>query len=236
MRKWTAVAYAAGVALLGAGCGGGSDSSFADQSAKDITQAASADMKALKSLRISGDISTGGQKVDIDMQSTTDGDCQGTVKVGGGSAQIVSSGGSYWMKPDDAFWEQTAGSRASVIEKAVGDKWVTVPPSSGLDEVCDLDNFLKAFDTTTDNPSATPSNAGSEQVDGQDTVRITGEEKGQQVSAWVATGDQHYILKLEVGSPGDSDSGALAFSEFDEPVDVTTPAPSEVTDLSSLGG
>ncbi|HET7430372.1 MAG TPA: hypothetical protein VFJ89_02600 [Nocardioides sp.] len=223
------------VAVLAAGCGGGSDSSFADQSTETITQAASADMKALKTLHITGDVTTNGQRIDLDMRSTTDGECQGTVEVASGSAQIVSSRGSYWMKPDKAFWKQTAGAQASVIEQAVGDKWVTVPANSGLDEVCDLDNFLKAFDNASGNdPSASPSSAGTEQIDGQDAVKIAGEEKGQPVAAWVATADPHYILKLEVG--GASDGGTLSFSDFDQPVDVKTPSPSEVVDLSQLAG
>lgn len=237
MAVWTKTALAAGVLLLASGCGSSGDGgdSFAGQPVKDITKAASADMKGLKSLRIGGDLTTNGQKLHLDMQSTTDGDCQGSVRVDKGSAQVVSSGGSYWMKPDAAFWEQQAPDQSELIEQAVGDKWVSVPSSSGLDEVCHLDNFLKAFnDASTDDPSASPSNAGSEQVDGQDAVKITGTSDGQQLAAWVASDDPHYILKIEVG--GGTDGGTLSFSDFDEPVDVKTPAPSDVADLSKLGG
>jgi hypothetical protein len=55
------------------------------------------------------------------------------------------------------------------------------------------------------------------------------------LSAWVAADDPHYIVKLELGEGGDT-SGEMNFSDFDEPVDVTTPEPSDVVDLSSLGG
>lgn len=236
MAVWTKAALAAGVLLVASGCGGGGGGdSFADKPVKDITTAASADMKDLKSLRISGDLTTSGQDLKIDMKSTTDGDCQGSVQIDDGTAEIVSSEGTYWMRPDHAFWQQQAPDQSKLIEQAIGDKWVTVPSNSGLDEVCDLDNFLKSFnDASTDDPSASPSNAGSEQVDGQDAVKISGTSDGQEVAAWVATGDKHYILKLEVGGGGDG--GTLSFSDFDEPFDVKTPDPSDVADLSSVGG
>lgn len=238
MAVWTKTALVAGVLLVASGCGGGGGEAdaFAGKPVKDITTAASADMKDLKSLRISGDLTTNGSKLHLDVHSTTDGDCQGSVKVDDGSAEIVSSGGSNWMKPDGAFWEQQAPAQSDLIEKAVGDKWVTIPSSSGLDEVCDLDNFLKAFkNNATDDPSESPSNAGSEQVDGQDAVKLTGKSDGQQLTAWVATDDPHYILRLEVGG-GTDDGGTLSFSDFDESFDVKAPAPSDVADLSSLGG
>lgn len=239
MALWTKAALAAGVLLAATGCagsGGGDD--FAGQSVKEITKAAGADMKGLQSLRISGDLEPNGQTLRIDMQSTTDGDCQGSVQIGDGTAEIVSSGGTYWMKPDQAFWEAQAPDQAAVIEQQVGDKWVTVPSGSGLSEVCDLDNFLKAFDDSSDDPSASPSNAGSEQVDGQDAVKIAGKSDGQELTAWVATGDQHYILKIEVGGGAGAGSGGgtLSFSDFDEPVDVQTPDPSDVVDLAAAGG
>jgi hypothetical protein len=237
MTVFAKTALAAVAVLVATGCGGGG-SSFADKSVKDITKQAADDMSGLKSLRIAGDLTTGGQKIHLDMQSTTDGDCQGTVNIGDGSAEIVSSGGDYWMRPDSTFWEQQAPDQADLIEQAVGDKWVSVPANSGLDEVCDLDNFLDSFDkASTDNPSASPSKGGTTSVDGKDAIQVQGKDKdGEDVTAWVATDAPHYILKIEVAGNGTGDTGTLTFSDFDEPVDIKTPDPSEVADLTSLGG
>ena len=136
----------AGAAVLLAGCGGTgrrSDASdFSQESATDILKAAATDMQALKTVRMAGQIEASGEQIGFDLQLTTQGDCQGTFKVGDGSAQIIASGGDSWMKPDHEFWTMQAGGQAAQIEGLVGDKWVAIPAQSGLSSVCDLDRFL----------------------------------------------------------------------------------------------
>jgi hypothetical protein len=224
---------AAAVVLL-AGCGGGND--FADQPPKDIAKAAAADMKDLKSLRMQGDLTTSGQKIGVDMQITTSGDCQGTITVTGGTAQIVSSGGQAYMKPDKSFWESQAPGQAAQIEAVVGDKWVVIPSGSGLDSACDLSKMLDGIGSSASgNPSDAPTAATSDSVDGQDAVKLSGEDNsGKPVVAWVATDDPHYILKLQV-SQG-SEPGVITFSDFDKTVTVQAPPSEQVIDLSKLGG
>jgi hypothetical protein len=234
-RLFFPAAVAAAVMLVATGCGSGGATSFADESVKEIVQGVRDDMAGLTSLRLVGDLTNDGQQIHLDMRSTTDGECEGVVKIGDGSAQVVSSGVDYWMKPDDAFWEQQSPDQADVIKQAIGDKWVSVPSSSGLSKACDLDALFESFRTASfDEPSAPPTKSGVSSVDGQDAVQITTEDEGgQEVTAWVATDDPHYILKIEVA--GDTDL-SLAFSEFDEPLDIQTPDPSEVARLDSLGG
>src|SRR5690242_16441832 len=116
---------AVGAVALVSGCGGGD--SFEDKSLKEITAATSADMKKVDSLHMAGTLTTQNQKVGLDISVTTGGDCEGNIAIGGGKAQIVSTGGEAWMKPDDTFWEEQAPEQATAIEQAVGDKWVVVP-------------------------------------------------------------------------------------------------------------
>ena len=83
---------AAGAVVLLAGCGGrGAEdrSDFGKDSATDILTAAATDMQALKTVRMAGRIEASGQQIGFDLQLTTQGDCQGTFKVGDGSAQIT---------------------------------------------------------------------------------------------------------------------------------------------------
>jgi hypothetical protein len=226
----TAGVLAAAVVLL-AGCGG---NDFAQQPPKDIAKAAASDMKDLKSLRMKGDLTASGQKIGVDMQVTTSGDCQGTVTVADGSAQFVSSGGQAYMKPDKSFWESQAPGQAAQIEAVVGDKWVVIPSASGLDAACDLNQLLAGVDE----PSSDPSNAttaSSDSVDGQGAVRLTSKDSnGKPVTAWIATDDPHYILKMQVTQG--TEPGTLTFTDFDESVDVQTPPSDQVIDLSKLGG
>src|SRR5689334_9030686 len=111
-----------GVAAATASCGG-SDSSFADRSGADIMSAAATDMAAVRSMHFLGDITSGGQKIHVDLRSSTAGECQGSMQIDKGTAQIVSSSGKAWMKPDHAFWEQQSPARAAQVERLVGDKW-----------------------------------------------------------------------------------------------------------------
>ena len=230
----TGLAAAAVLAL--AGCGGGSGGSgddFAKQSASDIISAAKTDMQDLSSLSMHGDITSSGQKIGFDLDVTTKGDCQGTIKLGDGSAQILSAGGDSWMKPDDAFWQEQAGDQAKTIEDAVGDKWVAIPGSSdSLSSACDLDSLLSKLKDGKGDTEGTVGDTSS--VGGEDAVEVTSKEEADDVKAYVATGDKHYILKLEIDS-GDS-PGTVTFDNFDQDFSIQPPASSDVADLSSLGG
>jgi hypothetical protein len=224
-----------GVLALTTACGGGGGDSFADKPLKEITTTVSSDMKDLKSLHMSGQLTSSDQKVGLDLSVTTDGQCQGTVSVGGGSAQVLSTGDRSWMKPDDAFWEEQAPDQASLIEQTVGDKWVVAPSETDFASFCDLDSFLDAFDKDNDKSDGPTEKGGVESVGGSDALKLLGKSDGQDMSAWVAVDSPHRLLKIEL-APGGDTSGTVTFSEFDEPVDVKAPADSEVIDLSSLGG
>jgi hypothetical protein len=232
MTAWFKTACVAGVLVVVAGCGGGE--SFADKPIKEITQATSDDMKDVKSLHMAGSLDTGDAKVGIDVSTTTDGACRGTISQNGGHAEVLSTGDQTWMKPDHAFWELSAPGQASEIEQTVGDKWVVVPSSADFDSFCDLSTFLDSFDDQNNKSDGPTENEGVESVGGEDAVKLTGKSDGQPVAAWVAVDSPHRILKFELGAGGDT-SGTLTFTEFDEPVDVKAPAASDTFDLSTLG-
>ncbi len=230
MRARGMLTVAAATALLTAGCGGGSSSSgssFADETGPDILTAATTDMGAVTSMHFAGDVTSSGQQIHVDLRSTPAGQGQGSFTIGTGTAQILASDGKAWMKPDHAFWEQQAKAQAAQIEKLVGDKWVSIPLSSGLSKVCDLDNLLKKLTPSSGKQTQGTKVIGETQVAGTDAVQVQGTSKqGDTVSAWVATGEPHHVLKLAVADG--SLPGTLTFSEFDQPLDITTPAPAEV--------
>jgi hypothetical protein len=229
MRARGMLMVAAATTLLTAGCGGGSSSSasFADESGPDILTAATTDMGTVKSMHFTGDVTSGGRQIHVDLRSSTAGQCQGSFTIGTGTAQILASDGKAWMKPDHAFWEEQAKAQAARIEQLVGDKWVPIPLSSGLSKVCDLDNLLKKLTPSSDKQTQGTRVIGQAQVGGTDAVQVQGTSKqGDTVSAWIATGEPHHVLKLAVADG--SSPGTLTFSEFDEPLDISTPAPAEV--------
>jgi hypothetical protein len=196
------------VALLAA-CGGDDDEGFADQPAQDIIAATQEDMKALSSLRMQGELTTDGDRLNIDMAVSTSGDCEGTLGQGDASAEIISVGGDSYMKPDAAFWELFAGADAAAT----------------------LADQLDELDSDDDEEVEVE---GTEEVGGQQAVRLAStSDDDEPVTVWVAVDEPHVILKMEV-TEGD-EPGAFTFSDFDEELAVEAPPADEVVDLDELG-
>lgn len=232
MRSWRTTIGVLGAAALLAACGDDDEGGFADQDPEEITAEVEADMKALSSVRMTGELVTDGERMSIDMAVSTAGDCEGTIGQDGAEAEIISVDGSSYMKPDAAFWELFAGEQASMLVEIVGDRWVAVPGEQGdFSEFCNLDQLLDEVGGEDDPRDVEVE--GTEQIDGQEAVRLaTTTEEGDPVTVWVAAEDPHVILQMEV-TQGD-EPGTIRFSAFDEPLDVEAPPTAEVVDLSEL--
>jgi len=233
-----AAAALCAVLLIAAGCGGkdkdkdatSADSAFAKESGDKIAAAAKADMKALEEVRFSGDITSNGQKITLDMQASSAGDCTGSIGLGDGTAQLLAKDGTNWYKPDEAFWRANAPDQADAILAAVGDKWV-LDTGSSFAQFCDLDAF---FDNLfkADDSSSSYKTTGTEELDGEQVVKVEQtDDKGTSVGYVLIEGD-HYLVKLE-RTEGD-EPGHIDFSDFNKEFDVTAPADDEVVDLNSL--
>ncbi len=222
-----------GAALLTA-CGGddGSGGDFEGQSADKIVERAKKDMEGLDSVRVAGSVSTGGQEIELDMQLNTDADCTGTLGFGGGTTELLGTGGSVWMKPDEAFWTSFAGDNAEQVMSLVADKWVVVPDGEdGFAELCDLDELLDELIAGDDD--TTYSKTGDDEIDGDKVLAIESKDDEGTSTGYVLVDEPHYLVKVEK-TEGD-EPGSVTFSDFDESVGVQAPSDSEVVDLNSLG-
>src|SRR4051794_22651625 len=90
-----AVAAVSVLLFLAAGCGGdsdkgGADSAFAKKSGTEIADAAKADMKTLDSVKFTGEITTDGDDISVEIQASSAGDCTGSIGLGGGTAEVAS--------------------------------------------------------------------------------------------------------------------------------------------------
>lgn len=233
-----AAAALGAVLVLAVGCGGndgngsgsGADSAFAKESGDKIAAASKADMNALDEVKFSGDITSDGQKITLDMQASSAGDCTGTIGLGGGTAQILAKDGTNWFKPDEAFWRANAADQADAIISAVGDKWV-LDTDSSFAQFCDLNAF---FDNLfkSDSTSGAYKTTGTDEIDGDQVVKVERtDDKGTSVGYVRIDGD-HYLLKLE--RTEGAEPGHIEFSDFNKQFDVTAPADDDVVDLNSL--
>ncbi|HEY0950087.1 hypothetical protein [Nocardioides sp.] len=224
-----------GAATLLTACGGGDGDGFADKTADEIVETAKSDMGDLKAVKVTGSVTSDGEQLDIDLQASSEGDCTGTLGIAGGSTELLGVGGSMWMRPDEAFWRASAGDNADAVITAVGDKWVVLPESDdSFQTFCDVDQLLDELLKEDESDDSTYSKAGTEDVDGDKTVKIDNEDPEDGTSTgYVLVDEPHYLVKIE--KTEGADTGEVTFSEFDEEFDVEAPGDDEVVDLSQLG-
>jgi hypothetical protein len=228
-----------GLALAGisafaalAACGG---SDFADESADTIVKASKDDMGDLKAVKVSGELTTNGQAISIDLQANADGDCTGSIGVADGKAELLGVAGDTWMRPDEAFWRSFAGDTADQVMSIVGDKWVVVPEGEdSIKQFCDVNDLLDQLLKDDDSDKSTYTKKGTDTVDGEDVVKVDNEDPSTGTSTgYVLVDDPHYLVKIE--KTEGEDTGSVTFSEFNEEFDVTAPGDDEVIDLDNLG-
>ena len=227
------VALGLGAATL-TGCGGGCND-FTEKSADDIVKASKTDMGELKSVKVSGTISSDGQDISIDLQASSEGDCTGTIGVADGSTELLGVDGTTWMRPDEAFWQSFGGENADQIMAAVGDKWVVIPAEEdSFNQFCDVDELLDQMLKEDKGDGSTYAKAGDDEVDGDDVIKVDNKDpEDGDSTGYVLVDDPHYLVKIE-RTKGE-DQGTVSFSDFDEKVDVTAPSDDDVIDLNSLG-
>ena len=213
-------AAALSLLLLAAGCGGdGGESDFAKESPSKIAATSKADMKGLDEVKYTGDITTNGSRITLDVQASSAGD---------GTAELLAKDGENWFRPDEAFWRANAGDQADAVIAAVGDKWV-VDNDKSFAQFCDLDAF---FDNIfkEDGSSSEYKTVGTDEIDGQDVVKVEQTDDDGSATGYVLIDGKHYLLKLE-RTEGE-EPGKLEFSDFNEEFEVEAPADDEVIDLS----
>lgn len=215
-----------------------------DDDAARLLAAAAAAMGALETVRVTGDVRSGDDLLGVDLAVSARGDCAGTISLGGGSARLRRVGARTWFRADEAFWVAAADAgRGPSIARAVGDRWVLVPPddASSFGPVCDLDDLL----TGASGPQGAPGPGGRRAAEVLGTATASGREvlrvatgadgfglpAGPGAVVSVALDDPHHLLHVESGH-----EGALRFSEFDTPFEVRAPASGAVVDLGGFGG
>jgi hypothetical protein len=220
------------VLVLAAGCGGkddSGDSAFAQESGDKIADTAKAEMKKLDSVKFSGEINSDGDAIKVDIQTSSAGDCTGSIGIGDGTAEVAAKDGTNWFRPDEAFWRANAGESADAIIAAVGDKWV-LDTDANFSQFCDLGAFFDGI--FKDDGKGTYKTTGTDTIDGKDVVKVEQTDDDGSATGYVLVDGKHYLVKLE-RTEGDQ-PGALEFSEFNQDFEVDAPSEDEVIDLNSV--
>lgn len=245
-RRWGGALTAAVTLAALTACGGGDSggggaggddaaaTTFAeDSTAEEIRDAAITAMEEAESLRMDGSITAETGEVELDLSADRDGNCSGTIGITGGSpAEVLGTGGKAYVKGDADFWSGLTGNDAQgqQIADQIGDKWALLP-GEGFNSLCDLDELLSNLDEDAQDQLE---KGEVTDVDGTEAITVTSEKDGETTTTYVATGEPHYVLRLE--KEGGSEPGGFTVSEFDEPVEAEAPAEDDVLDLSQLTG
>jgi hypothetical protein len=245
---------AAGLLISACGSGGGGGGE-AGKSADQVLADAVAAMKSLHSLHIdahetasassASQFSNLGFSVDVAAADSA----QGTVTANGVTAAFVFSGGKLYFK-GRAFFAKLA---SAALAQVIGDRWVIVPSSSGIQDIEQLVNPGTLGDCL-NLDHGTLSKGGTATVDGQATVVLIdrGEKPGTQpAKLYVAADGTAYLLRRDLtgkATPGNPpggprcgssnsdnpDTGVMTFSQFN--ASFTVGVPKDAVDLQSLMG
>jgi len=212
------------------GSGESSDKEFAELSGEEISDMAKEDMLALEALAYAGELVSNGSPLVLDVQTDAEGSCTGTLDLNGGRVELLAADGGAWYRPDEAFWRANAGPDADQVITAVGDKWV-VDTDGDFSQFCDLNGFLTNI--FQEDGASTYETEGTDEVDGQEVVKVTSTDEDGSATGYVLVEGEHYLVKIE-RTDGDS-PGELTFTAFNEDVTAEAPAADEQIDLSTQG-
>jgi hypothetical protein len=206
-------------------------SDFGKQTVAEISSAARSDMAGVRSLTIDGTVKD--QTFHISLAD--DGTCVGTVEQYGGTAEVIETVEGSYVRADKAYWLGTVADQGEKgkkkidqLEAKAGDRWIRTPRRVGYFlPQCDFENFVPVL-TSGDAKLATK---GEErEIDGQLAVALTADQSAVTSTIWIATEAPHRVLEL---SEAGLEKTTLRLSNFDEPLDITTPQPDEVFDLEA---
>ncbi|GAA3070372.1 hypothetical protein [Streptomyces glomeratus] len=205
---------------------------IADRSMKATTGATSLRMKG----DIPDDESNG--TIRIDMALNKKGDCAGTMSMGGqGKADLIKTGGTVYMKYDEAFLRaQGKGDSKSDTDAVVAmmaGKW-TKMSAKGKDAkdiagFCDLDSVLGGAEEG----NSDAKRGATTTVDGTPAIVLHEKDGKDRYTLYVATQGKPYLLK--VTSTSKKDPGSIIFTDFEQRVPADAPK-GKVLDLDKLGG
>jgi len=217
------------ICAMAAGCGGGGDP-LAGLSAKQVLSKAVSDLKSAPSFHIAGTVNQdGGIHIDLAYKHGTG--CEGTLGISGkGSVYLLVIGGTAWFKPDQAFWESSAGSSASSVIAVIGGRYLTDSTSSsnvsGLAQLCDANSLASSFTSPKDIVKGTTS-----MINGERSLALR--DPAKSAVMYVTDTGSPQILRVTGTQPGSV--GRVDFTGYGGSVTLRPPPADETVNGARFG-
>jgi hypothetical protein len=224
-RAWAC--WLAVVAVLLAGCGGGSKSNgVASMTPSQILAEVQKAITDASSVHVAGSGTSGSTPIALDLQLVAGKGGAGHIAIGGLGFDVVRIGQKLYFKGEPGFLAHYAGAQAAQL---LAGKWFYVSASAGgfasFAPLTDLKQLMGQILST----HGTIEKGSETKVDGQPAITLTDTTQGGVL--YVATTGPAYPLEL---APGKGRTGSIKFTNWDEP--VTLKAPSKPIDYAKLTG
>jgi hypothetical protein len=251
MRIVPAGLAAVAIALSAAACssGGSSGSSgpgtssadasaFNGMTADQIVQKSVNDLKAAKSLTISGNVVSSGTSIKISLTDVAAQGCQGTIGLASsstsagssmsGTADLVEVGDVVYMKLDQSFFSNL-GLPSSLFTTITG-KYIKVTAKSELAnfaQMCDASTLASGFDKEVTGFVKD----GTATIDGQPVAAFKQPTHAGSGIVYISESSTPEIVRLQ----GPASEGQINFTNYNASSTITPPAASDVLDGSKFG-
>ncbi len=202
-----------------------SDNAVALLPASEILSKALAAASSAQSVHVKGDVTVDSDKISLDVTVSGE-NGKGTITAEGQSVELIRLNNDVYMKAGEGFWNMVAGNDPNpAVASLLKDRWVKVPADEGFAELANL------FDPDTLLPDAGPATKGeTKTINGISAIGLTDSVDTGEAVIYVATQGEPYPLRLE-GPPGE---GAIDFTDWNAPVEITAPPAGEVLDMSQI--
>jgi hypothetical protein len=200
-----------------------SDNGVAQLPGSEILSKALAAASSAKSVRVKGEITVDGDKIGLDL-TVSGANGKGSVTAEGHTVELIRLNNAAYMKAGEEFWKMISGDDPQpAVAALLKDRWVKAPPDEGFAEIFNL------LDTGGILPEAGPATKGeTKTINGINAIGLT-DETGEAV-IYVATQGEPFPLRFE----GPAGEGAIDFTDWNAPVEITAPPASEVLDMSQI--
>jgi hypothetical protein len=203
--------------LVLAACGGSGSSGESGKSAKDIVADAVKNAQAAHSVRMSGSIPGPTSSLTLDLHVAKPSNATGTISLGGTHVRLVRLGNTVYLNGDRGFWTKLLGAAAA---RRYAGRWLKASATSsslaGYARLTDINQFFNG----TINSRGTLEKKGTTTYNGQKVIAIVDNGKNGGTFYVAASGKPYPVAIL--GGSG-SKTGAIRFSDWNQPVSVTAP-------------
>jgi hypothetical protein len=226
-----------GIAALGGTVLAATPALGASSKAQVLVTNAIAASESAQSVRVSGTVSEGKEKITLNVQASNAAKGQGSIGINGAVANVIRLGSRVYFSADKAFWTENGGAAAASLFDG---KWVftTATSSDGqsLAEFMDLTSLMhQLFGGNLD--STTFSLGKNTTVNGVAVATINGKDSSGATSGtlYVARTGKPYVIELK-GSGSTNGAGSLLFSAYNQSFSPVAPKnPINLNQLNQAG-